>query len=112
MLPRPQRLRSKKDFDSLWKHSQSVYGKTLGIKFAINKTGKNRVAVVVGTKISKLSTKRNLIRRQIREAVRKIFIKQLKGVDLAIITRVGILGRSYQQITNELEEVLKKTHLI
>lgn len=112
MLPKNQRLRTRRDFDLLWKRSHSVYGKTLGVRFAPNKTGKNRIAVVVGTKISKRSTKRNLVRRRIREAIRKQFIGQLKGVDLVVVTRTGILDRTYKEIVAEISEILKKARVI
>lgn len=112
MLPRGQRLRARKDFEQLWKRGRSVYGRTLGIRFARNPGGQSRFGAVVGVKISKRATKRNRARRRIVEALRREFVPHLRGHDIVVVGRAGILERSYQEIVEELGALFRRVKLL
>lgn len=112
MLPKTQRLRARKDFDVLWKHGRAVYGHALGIRFAPNRRTESRFGVVAGLKVSKRATRRNLLRRRVREALRKEFAPRLKGFDIAVIARPGSTDRSYAELRDELASLFRRAHLI
>ena len=63
MLPRENRLKRDKDFQTLFKSGQGVYGSICGAKWQKNKLNLARIAVVVGTKVSKKAVVRNRLRR-------------------------------------------------
>lgn len=112
MFPKVQRLRTKKDFDVLWKRGRAVYGRALGIRFAPNGGIESRFGVIAGLKVSKRATKRNLARRRVREALRREFAPRLKGYDVAAIIQPGSVGRSYQELAAELDALFRRAHLI
>lgn len=112
MLPKEQRLRTKKDFDVLWKRGRAVYGRALGIRFAPNNGIESRFGVIAGLKVSKRATKRNLVRRRVREALRREFAPNLSGQDVAVIIQPGALTFSYQDIVSELGALFRRARLL
>lgn len=113
MLPKNLRLRDKRDFEKLWKRGRSVYGHLLGIRFLPNRVGDTRLGVVVGVKVHKRATKRNSAKRRIREALRREYAPRImRGFDIAVIGRPGIIEASYKDIVDELGALLSRTHLL
>lgn len=110
MLPRINRL-SKKEGEIIFKK-----GKTLKTGFLLLKYVKNykknpfvpRLAIVVPAKVSKKVVKRNKIKRQLRESLRRKlnFIK--KEIDGLIIALPEIIDKNYQEIDKNLENLIKK----
>ncbi|HAH20693.1 MAG TPA: ribonuclease P protein component [Candidatus Omnitrophica bacterium] len=112
MFAKTYRLRAKKDFDALWKRGKSVHGQALGIKYSLNNLGGPRIGVVVSTKIHKRSVQRNLIRRRIREALRREYVPKIKNFDIVVIAKNNIVGQKYAKISEDLGFVFKKAGLI
>lgn len=112
MLPKPNRLRARKDFETLWKKSRSVYGRVLGVRFAPNGQIESRVGIVIGVKISKRSTKRNAVKRKIREILRKKVIEIMPGFDIAIVARQGVLEVTFDDLQKEINLILAKAGLL
>ena len=111
MFAQQQRLRTRRDFDTLWKHGRSVYGRSLGLRFAPNGTGVNRFGVIIGLKVSKRSTKRNTIRRRIREVLRRELSKTEKGYDIAVIVQPGAVGMDFAKISEDLTVLIHRMKL-
>lgn len=90
-----------------------MYGHLLGIRFLPNQGGETRLGVVVGVKVHKRATKRNTAKRRMREALRREYTSRImRGFDIAIIGRPGIIEASYKDIVDELGALLSRTHLI
>lgn len=111
MLHTNNRLRARKDFELLWKRGRSVYGHSLGIRFAKNELKESRFGVVVGLKVHKRAVKRNLVRRRIREAIRREHADKIKGYDVAIIVRKEALDLPYQKLKDELGLLFQRAKL-
>lgn len=112
------------------KHGKIIFGKFFNLKFSNRqilkfqdetpeKAGKIkgllknnpkivRFAVIVSKKLDKRSTRRNLIKRRIKEAVRLNLDRIKRGVDLVFLTKPEIIGRNYKEIENEILCLLKK----
>lgn len=96
----------------LRKRGQAVYGRALGIRFASNNLFESRFAVVVGLKVSKRATKRNLVRRRIRAALRREFVSVVRGYDVAVMVQPPAVNLSYQDLVAELDVVLRRARLL
>ncbi len=126
MLQKENRLAKVRDFNLIIKHGRWINGQFLDVK-TLN-LGNNqkyfppredpdkfknqlRLAFTVGLKISKSAVKRNRAKRQLREAVR-LLIKdgQLKaGYYLLFVARPSILEKSFAEISQEVELLLKRS---
>lgn len=106
MLPKVNLLRKEKDFEAVFERNKAYYGTNLGMKVRKNSNETKRFGFLVGTKVSKLATRRNLIKRRLKYAVLQQLDQIKGGQDFVIITFPSILGKNYQEIKSELEEGL------
>lgn len=111
MLKNENRLRAEKDFASLFKKGRSVSEGTLTLKFAPNRKSATRVGFVVGTKVSKRATVRNLLKRRLREILRKAMPSIVPGFDVAFITRVGAANLDFQALQRIVSVLLHRARL-
>lgn len=87
MLPRSQRLTQKLTIGRIFRTGRSIVGPEMILKFSPNRNAATRVAVLVGTKISKKAVERNRIKRRLRAVLAKNFSALPRGLDLLIIAR-------------------------
>ncbi|MDP3985400.1 MAG: ribonuclease P protein component [bacterium] len=111
MMSREHRLSSRTEFDRIWKRGRVVYGSFLALRFLENNVKTPRFGIVVSLKVSKRATKRNLLRRRIREALRTQFLPNIKNYDIVIMTKAEALTKSYKEIKEELERLLHRAKL-
>jgi len=71
MLANINRLRKTREIQKVFKIGKSAKSANFSIRYALNRLGVNRFAIVVGTKVDKRSTRRNAIKRLAREVIRK-----------------------------------------
>jgi len=107
MLPKRHRLLAEKDFQAAWKRGRSFYTKILGFKISRNDLTVSRFGIIVGNKISKKSTDRNRLKRQLREILRAKIEKISPGYDLVVTALPAAPGKSYQTLERELLTGLK-----
>ncbi|PJE57640.1 MAG: ribonuclease P protein component [Candidatus Portnoybacteria bacterium CG10_big_fil_rev_8_21_14_0_10_38_18] len=101
----------KADFNNLFEKGKTIAGEPVFLKFRRNNLKNNRFCFVVSLKVSKKSTIRNRIKRQLKNAVREN-IKNIKpGLDIAIIAKPGIIGKRYWEIKEEIENLFQKLNL-
>jgi ribonuclease P protein component len=112
MLSKPHRILSDKDFQKIWKRGLSFYTKILGFKVLENKLGISRFGIVVGTKISKLATVRNRIKRQIREIIQEKIKKIAPGYDFVISVLPAAQGKNYEELKKDILLGLSHFNLI
>jgi len=117
MLKKLYRLNKTKDIQAILKTGRSFYAPVLMLKVKANELPVSRFTVIVSNRVSKKATQRNLIKRRIREIVRLLLPKMETGADVAILaspkmisTQGKVLG--YQDMTREIEAVLKKARLL
>ncbi len=111
MLPKQRRLTKTRDFENVHHKGKFIGEKFLGIKFLRNNLSVSRFGFLVGLKISKKSTKRNQVKRRLRESIR-LKLKQIKsGFDIIVFTKPGITEKTYQEIDKVVERVFEKSGL-
>ena len=118
MLPKINRVKKKKDFETIFKKGASFKNNLLILKIAKNNLKQTRVGLVVSQKVSKKATVRNKIRRRLSEAI-KIYIKDLtlgaqakSGLDLVLIVLPGAAKSNFLETKSSLNNVLGKAKLI
>ena len=111
MLAKPQRLARDKDFEKIFKQGKSFFSKLLGVKIILNQRTVNRYGIIVSSKVSKKAVDRNLLKRQVREAIKRLDSKMAQGIDLAIVVLPAMLGSDFKIIRSELENVFAKLKL-
>ncbi|MEI6144051.1 MAG: ribonuclease P protein component [Candidatus Berkelbacteria bacterium] len=70
MLNNINRLRKAGDIQKVFKFGKSARSANFSIRYNPNRVSNNRFAVVVGTKVDKRATRRNAIKRLVREVIR------------------------------------------
>ena len=114
MLKKLHRITKKSDFDKFFganfKKAKgfSASSNCLILKSLNNDLKISRFAFVISTKIDKRATKRNLVKRRLREIIRLNLKNMKSGYDILIIAKKGIVEKSYQELEKELSYLLKR----
>lgn len=111
MLPGENRLKKEKEFEAVFKGGRALKGKYVFLKYLINGTDKTRIGFVVSKKISKLATKRNKIKRRMREVARMKRKNIKEGLSIVFIALPQINGAEYEEIKKDMEIILDKEDL-
>jgi ribonuclease P protein component len=112
MLSKINRIKKKKDFETIFKNSKSLKNDLFIFKTTKNNLALNRFGFVVSQKVSKKAVVRNKIKRRLVAAV-KTKIKNMKiGTDVVLIALPGIRKRSLSDIKEAVNNTLAKSGLI
>ncbi len=112
MLPKPARVRTNAEFDRIFRHGRSRYGRSLGVRAAEPAgSGVSQAGFIVGRKVAPLATGRNRLKRRLRAIVRERSAA-LRPAAIAVITKPGAAGCSYQELDDELTDLLKALKLL
>ncbi|MFH1509188.1 MAG: ribonuclease P protein component [bacterium] len=113
MLPKKNRILKDKEFSYLYRKGKFVSCGCIMMKYLpTTKDAPSRFGIVISTKVSKKSTIRNKIKRQIRDVLKKNFSKFSTGYDAVIMTNQNILEKSYTEIEEALNKLFAKAKFI
>jgi ribonuclease P protein component len=112
MLPKNNRLKNKKDFESVFKKGKSFKEDFLFLKVSKNNLKNTRFGVIVSKKFSKKAVIRNQTRRKIKEAIRPLLPNIKHGLDVVIIVRLGLNIVDFWDLSQKVETLLKKSGVI
>jgi len=109
MLSSKHRLKKKKDFAKVYKKGKGFKQDFLFLKAVENGLEDTRIGIVVSSKIAKKAVERNLIKRRLREIIRKRIEEIKPGLDIVLITLKGISKEtSFQAIEETIDKLLLK----
>ncbi len=112
MLKKEFRLRKQKDFENVFNKGVYFSEKLLILKAVENSLSFSRFGFVVSKKISKKAVERNRIKRLMSEIIRLSQEKIKPGFDIVFISKVGIVGKNFEEIKETMEKLLKKIRLL
>lgn len=112
MFGRANRLTKTKDIEKVFKQGKACYTDFLGLKALSGQTAVSRSTVVVSTKVSKRAVERNIIKRQIRAALKSILPNLAAPQDLIILALPAIKGQPFPVIEQHLQQALKRLGLL
>lgn len=108
---KPDVLRKKKDFSSLYKKGKSVGGRYVVLFYRKNGLGYNRKAFLASKKVGK-SVVRNRARRLMKESYRALESSLPKGYDMIFIARYTICDQKYADVKKSIEAALRRSGII
>jgi len=111
MLPKQNRLKKKKDCDSVIKQGRHNADRFLVLKIQRNSLEQSRIGFVVSKKISKKAVERNRIKRRLREIVKKEISELKNGIDLVFLVKKNIITAEFSEIEYSVKSLLKKSGL-
>ena len=112
MLPRKHRLTKDKDVIRVLRKGRVAITNLINVKALPGAEKASRATVVIGLKVHKRSTKRNLIKRRLRAALQKFLPDFGVVVDLVIIAEPESVGRDQKSLAAALEYCLKKLGIL
>ncbi len=110
MLPRPNRLRRRQDFQTAYRRGRSWAHRLLALH-ALPRGEAARVGITVSKKVGG-AVVRNRVRRRLREAVRLRLPSWRRGVDLVVVARSAAAEASFEELGAALDEVAKRGRLV
>ncbi|MBE6937933.1 MAG: ribonuclease P protein component [Ruminococcaceae bacterium] len=108
---KPTVLKDNRDFQRLYhKGKRSVSG-LFAVYYRQNGTPDVRIGITAGKKLG-CAVKRNRIRRQIREVLRLSSDSLNPGFDIVIVARTRAIGKAWQELQEDLLNLLRSGGLI
>jgi|GEM_PF-6265293 len=101
---------SKNLFDEIKKTKPKLVLKTNSLSFKYYTYPSKHFAVVVSKKTISRANKRVKIKRLIKRYLQEIVNDLPSGVYIFIVTSPGILNKTYEEISTEVNSVLSKVH--
>ncbi|MDJ0676948.1 MAG: ribonuclease P protein component [Calothrix sp. MO_167.B42] len=129
-LPKPNRLKSRRDFQAVFRRGFRCHGSYLTLRALRSSLSKNpseldgaspnwipvptRIGISISTKVSKRAVVRNRIKRQIASALYKLLPKISPGWRLVVIVKPTTAQWECisQQFLQELEQLLVKAEVL
>ena len=111
MIPKPSRIKRKKDFEIIFKRGKSFKNSFFILKFLNNNLKESRFGFVVSQKVSKKAVVRNKVRRRMSEIIKAQMAKITPGIDLVLIALPGVNKKEFPEIKESLESALVKTKI-
>lgn len=111
MLAQKNRLK-KADFEPIFKKGRKKFSHFFNLRFLANQLENCRFAIIVSNKISKKSTERNRIKRQIREILKENLSNFKQNNDIIITVLPPVLGSDFQEIKENFLNLAKKSDLL
>jgi len=113
MLKPPNRIQKDSDFRRVFKSSKPFYVEHLAIRALKTSLSTTRFGFVISNKIEKRATRRNTIKRRLREATRELLPEVRAGFDVIVIVKSPFdYPSKYQNIVSELRSGLRKSGLL
>ena len=108
---KPVTLKRNKEFGFAYRKGKGVGAKFLVCICAKSRISGLRVGFVVSSKIGN-AVKRNLVRRRLREAYRKLLPRLEGNYSIVFVAKTGIADRSFDEIVADMKYLLRKQGLI
>ncbi len=112
MLSLRNRLKKKKDFETVFKQGETIKSETFFLKVLNTNNDYSRIGFVVSKKISNKAVIRNKIKRRLRETIRHNLPSLKNNFDIIVVALPKIKAISFKEIKQEVEKALKRKKLI
>ena len=104
---REQRLRTRPEFDQVFRKGRRISGRLFLLIAAPNGRPEHRLGLAVSRKIGNAVT-RNRARRLLKEGFRRLARPTEQGLDLVVVARPEIVGRTQAEVEGELRDRVRR----
>jgi ribonuclease P protein component len=112
MLKKEFRLRKQRDFERVFKKGFYFSEKLLALKLVNNDLQISRFGIIVSNKVSKKASKRNRIKRLLRESIRSLQNDIKPGFDCVFVARSEIIDKDFKEVKLSVEKLFKRSGLL
>ncbi len=102
-------LRGKKEFDLVFDAGRRLTGRYFTLFLRVGTGGGPRLGLIVSKKVARAATRRNMIKRIIRESFRHADLARLKGFDLVVLARPTLAGAGREEIRASIDRQIAGT---
>jgi ribonuclease P protein component len=106
MLKKDNRIKSPVIFQKIFNQGKKKDNQYFKIIFCKNDKNISRFAVIVSTKVHRLAVERNFLKRKIKNILRELTTSLPQGFDTLIVVKKQCLDISFNEIKNQLKELL------
>ena len=103
-------LRRRADFEQVFVSGEFVRGRSLALRVLARGEGPSRVGYAVGKRLDKRAVIRNRARRRLREAIRRLPIRD--GYDVVVLGRRSVLEVDFGALAVDVESVFGRAGLL
>lgn len=112
MLAKDNRLRDDKTIMKTLRLGRRVNHDAVSLVINKSTASKTKIAVVVGTKISKRAVIRNRLKRRTREALRLLIPRLQSGFDIVVFPRMLVDEVTFVELQKIIEDLFLKARLL
>ena len=106
-FPREKRLRTRPEFDRVFKGGRRVGGRLFLLIGLPNGGREHRLGLAVSRKVGNAVT-RNRVRRLLKEGFRTLECPGEQGFDLVVVARPDLVGRTQAEVEGELKDRFRR----
>ncbi len=111
MLPKENRLKKKKDFETVFKQGKGFKQGFLYLKIIKNNLDTSRFGFVISKKFSKKAVIRNKAKRRLSEIIKIRLPGIKKGIDAIIVVMPGA-ENDFQKLEQIINKLFKKAKIL
>lgn len=111
MLKKVNRLKKRYQFNYVYKQGSHFFGKALVLYVTTSKTKNIKVGFAVTKKIGH-ATKRNLIKRRLREIVYSKIDNLKQNYNIIVVAKENIFNFSFAELENDFTKLIVKADLL
>ena len=111
MLKRVNRLKKRYQFSYVYKAGNHFSGKAMVLYATTSKTKDIKVGFAVTKKIGK-AIKRNLVRRRLREIVKKQLPNLKQNYNIILVARDNVSNFSFEELSKQFSDLVKKAEIL
>jgi len=108
MPSKDKRIRDTKDFAKIYKKGSFFSSKYFNANFLSNRGNPTRLGFVVGKKVSKKAVTRNRLKRQLREAARRLYDQAPRGYDIVISVKKEAVVAKPAELETEIQKLFQR----
>lgn len=89
MLPATNRLQKNREFEKVFKHSRPLHTENFTFRIALRRNAdlSTRFGFVISNKIDKRATRRNALKRQLRQVTQDLISTLKSGYDVVVVVK-------------------------
>lgn len=111
MLPKDNKIRKKKEIESVFQEGRASFGGACGVKVKKNPASLTRFVTVVSLKVAKKAVARNRLKRQLQEILRQELPRLQPGWDVFVLALPAARGSEYRELQQSLTRHLRRLGL-